>query len=253
MAALHVTFIIPVAALVSFGCTDGEEAARVELLVTTDAMPFAAVTTDLGYAVTVTQMEVAVTAIQFTIEGEMHDTAAASTSHLIAPHPGHSAGGEVTGELLGDHVLTWSGDPHDPLGTATLIAGDYRGANFTFRTATAADAALSPDLVGHAIRVAGTVARAGETYALDAVFDVEPDTAVIGAVFDDVIAEGSAQTLAIGFHPDDPYEDDTAFDGVDFFTLPRAGDTIEIRPGSEAHNILRRTLQTHDHYSVTAR
>jgi hypothetical protein len=229
------------------GCT-GSEAARVELPVTTDPTPFAAATTDLGYAITITQMEAAVTAIQFTIEGESHEDASA---RIVAPHPGHAAGGEVTGELPGDFILTWNGQAHDPLGTGTLIVGDYHGANFAFRAATASDTVLSTSIVGHSIHIAGTATKAGETHPFDMLFDVEVDTSVIGAVFEDTVGASSTETLAIAFYPTDAYERDTAFDGFDFFALPRTGDAIEIRPGSAAHNILRRTIQSHDHYGVT--
>jgi hypothetical protein len=165
-------------------------------------------------------------------------------------HPGHSAGGEVTGELPGDHVLAWNGQPHAPLGTGTLIVGDYRGANFTFRAATAADGV--PALTGHAIHLAGTIAKDGTTMPFDIAIDVEADTAIIGAVFEGAITETSTETLSIAFLPIDPNENDTPFDGIDFFSLPTTAGAIEIRPGSETHNLIRRVITTHDHYGVTA-
>jgi hypothetical protein len=74
---------------------------------------------------------------------------------------------------------------------------------------------------------------------------------VIGARFEDAITAQSTETLAIHFYPTDPYEDDTAFDTIDFFALPAIEGAIQIRPGDAAHNVIRRAIQTHDHYGVT--
>ena len=237
------------------GCTGSEEAATVVLPVTTSGDAIAPATTDLGYQVQVTQMRVAVSTVQFTIEGETHSVAAqkASTRVLPPPHPGHSAGGEVTGELPGNFVLVWNGQSESPLGDATLIVGDYQGANFAFRAADAADGLPAADpLLGHAFHVVGTATQGGTTKPFDAVLDVEADAAIIGAVFEDVITEASTETLALEFYPTDPYELDTVFDGIDFFQLPETAGTLSIAPGSAAHNIIRRAMQTHDHYAVVA-
>jgi hypothetical protein len=231
------------------GCTDSEEAARVDLPVTTASSAFAPATTNLGYVVSISEMQAAVSSIQFTIEGEMHQDIVTPPGTIA--HPGHSGGGEVTGELPGDFVLAWNGQPHDPLGTGTLLVGDYQGANFTFRAATAGDNV--PALAGHAIHLAGTIAKDGTTKPFDLLIDVEADTAIVGALFDDVITEASTETLSIAFYPADPYENDTPFDDVDFFSLPTtAAGALEIRPGSETHNLIRRVITTHDHYGVTA-
>jgi len=233
-------------ALIVTACTSTEEAVRVDLPVSTAGTSFAAAATDLGYDVVVERMEIAVSGIQFTIEGEQHtDLAPPGT---IA-HPGHSAGGEVTGELPGDFVLRWTGQTQPSLGMATMIVGYYLGANFSFRAATSADAPAGDPLIGHAIHLAGTVTKAGVSKPFDALLDVEPDTNVFGAVFEHEVTEASAETLGFVFFPTDPSEHDTPFDGVDFFTtFPGVG--IEIRPGSATHNIIRRAIQTHDHYGV---
>ena len=225
--------------IIAAGCGTTEQADAVELPVSTVASPIATTTTDLGYEVRIDSLRIAVTGIQFTIEGEQHE------GSLVAPHPGHSSGGEVTGELAGNFVLAWNGQAQPALGLATLLTGDYRGANFAIRAADASDVAAGDPLLGHAFHVTGTVTRGGTTRALDATLDVEPDTQVIGLPFEDAITEASTETLAIEFLPQD------AFDGIDFFAESTA--SIEIRPGSTAHNIIRRAIQTHDHYGVTAR
>lgn len=235
------------------GCGPSQEAVTVELPVTTSSAPVPAATTDLGYQIELAEIRIAVSTVQFTIEGETHSDVAARTASLGRPHPGHSAGGEVTGELPGTFVLTWNGEPQPPLGTATLIVGDYHGANFAFRAAGADDALANGDpLLGHTFHVTGTASKDGTSKPFVAVLDVEPDSAVIGAVFEHTIAETSTETLVLEFFPTDPYENDTPFDGVDYFALPDTAGTIEIRPGSTAHNLIRRAIQTHDHYAVVA-
>lgn len=245
--------LITVIALV--GCTGSEEAVRVVLPVETSSAALAPVTTDLGYEVQVSEIRIAISTLQFTIEGEMHtDAAAKETPHVLPPpHPGHSAGGEVTGELPGDFVVVWNGQAQPMLGNGTLIVGDYHGANFAFRAAGAGDSLPAGDpLVGHTFHIVGSVGKAGITKPFAAVLDVEPDTEVIGAVFDDVVTEASTETLALVFYPTDPYELDTPFDGVEFFQLPETAGAIAIAPGSTAHNIIRRAITTHDHYAVVA-
>jgi hypothetical protein len=235
------------------GCGGSEEAATVELPVSTYAAGIPAATTDLGYQIQLAEIRIAVSTVQFTIEGEMHSDVAHGTAALVKPHPGHNAGGEVTGELPGEFVLTWNGQAQPALGNATLIVGDYRGANFAFRAAGAGDQlAVGDRLLGHAFHVWGTVTKDGTTKPLVAVLDIEPDASVVGAVFEHVVRESSGETLAIQFLPTDPYENDTPFDGVDYFTLPETAGSIEILPGSTAHNIIRRAIQTHDHYAVVA-
>jgi hypothetical protein len=243
---MRTTFLIAVCAI---GCGTTEEAASVQLPVTTAGAPMPPVTTDLGYRVQIERMRVAVASIQFTIEGEAHAAAPPPGAVL---HPGHSAGGEVTGELPGDFILTWNGQVQPALGDGTLLVGDYQGANFVFRPADTRDGLAAGDpLDGHAIHITGTIERDAMSVPFDAVLDVEPGARVVGAVFEDTVTEASTETLAIAFLPTDPNEGDTAFDGVDFFTLPvTPAGTLEIRPGDPAGNILRRTLQTHDHYSV---
>ena len=247
---MRTTFLIALGALGGpIGCGATEEAPAVQLPVSTSGAPLEPAITDLGYQVQIERMRVAVTAIQFTIEGEAHAPVAPPGTVL---HPGHSAGGEVTGELPGDHILTWDGGAQPALGTGTLLAGDYFGANFVFRGADARDALPAGDpLAGHAFHITGTITKDATTRPFDAVLDVEPGARVVGAVFEGRITEASTETLAIAFFATDPNEGDTTFDGVDFFTLPTTpAGTIEIRPGGTAHNVIRRAIQTHDHYSV---
>ncbi len=228
-------------------CSDSQEAATVDLPVLTESAAIAPATTNLGWTVNLDSMRIAVSTIELTIEGEVHQDGA----RVVAPHPGHEAGGSVTGELPGDFILTWDGAVHPALGDATLLVGDYHGANWSFRAASAADGLEVGDpLIGHTFHLTGTVAKDAVTKPFDAVLDVEPATRLVGAVFEDVIAAGATTPLTIEFYPTDPNEQDTAFDDLDFATLSDVSGTLQIRPGTPAHNVLRRTIQTHDHYGV---
>ena len=239
-------------ALVLLGCDGSQPAITVELPVATSAAAPASATTDLGYQVELAQLRVAISGLQFTTAGEAHAVARVAGPR---PHPGHSAGGDVTGELPGDFILTWNGQPQPDLGVGTLIVGTYRGANFTLRATTTSDGLVADDpLLGHTFHLTATITKDGTTRGLDAVLDVEPDSGVIGAVFEHEVTETSTTPLELRFFPTDPYEADTAFDGIDFFALPVTADgVIEIRPGDPAHNFLRRTIQSHDHYGVFPR
>jgi len=225
----------------------GSEAVTVTLPVSTPASTLPMATTDLGYDVTVWSLRVAVADLELTVEGETHQDARPGAIF----HPGHSAGGEVTGELPGDHLLIFDGTAH-PIGDASLLVGDYHGANWTWRRADGDDGLAADDpLLGHTFHLTGVAARDGVEHELDIAVDIEAATALIGAVFDDEITETSSGTLELEMLPTDPFEADTVFDGVDFAALPTTDEgVIEIRPGDEAHNILRRPIQTHDHYAI---
>jgi hypothetical protein len=226
-------------------CGESTETPTVLLPVATASAPLPAATTDLGYDIVVTSLRAAVADLEMTIEGEMHDDVEGAIFH-----PGHSAGGDVTGELPGDHLLVWDGATH-ALGEATLTVGDYHGANWTWRAAGEDELDAGDPLIGHTFHVVGVASRDGTDHAFDAVLDLEPGTDLIGAVFELEVTEASTETLDVQMLPTDPEEGDTAFDGVDFAALPVTDDVILIRPGEEAHNILRRPIQTHDHYAIT--
>ena len=238
-------------------CGQGSEATSMELPVVAAADLVEPVTTDLGYTVTVERLRVAIGDVQFTTEGEEHPTSLASrartwlvgTAHA---HPGHAGGGEVLGELPGDHLIEWT-DDGSVLGTGTLLTGDYTGASFLFRTAAEADGLEPGDpLIGHSIHLVGSAERDGERWSLEMVFDIDEGTALVGAPFDYTLSGTEAPTVALGLATIDPFEGDTIFDGVDLAALDGDG-AIDITPGSEAHNVLRRAFTRHDHYLVEAR
>jgi hypothetical protein len=248
----------PLLLCIALACSASQEATRVELPVVLDASKLAASTSDLGWTVELTAARLAVTDIQFTIQGEMHASGATAwvprgiLSRAWA-HPGHEAGGDVTGELAGSFVLDWSGHAGMSLGTAEMLVGDYNGMNFTFRAADASDGLADDDpLLGHAAHFAGTASKDGVTITFTAL--LVSNTRMIGAPFELEITDATRDTLGIQLLPTDPVESRSLFDGLDFAALDDDGDgVVEIVPGDEAHSTFRRTLQSHVHYDAVPR
>lgn len=258
-------------------CTPSQEVVRVPLEVALDASGITTTTSDTGWTIALTTARVAASNLQFTIQGEMHGATASLGGRpgrwpggrpggwpggwMVArawAHPGHSAGGDVTGELAGDFVFDWLAHDGMLLGTAEVLVGDYTGMNFTFRAATVADGLAADDpLLGHTAQLAG-VARKGESeVAFTAIVDVDAGGQLIGAPFEGTIDAGTTAPIELRFLPTDPIAGASLFDGLDFAALD-ALDTntdglAEISPGDVAHNILRRTLQSHVHYDATPR
>lgn len=225
-----------------------------------DASKVEASTSDLGWTVELAVARIAVTDLQFTIQGEMHEAGATAwlprwiLSRAWA-HPGHYAGGNVTGELPGSFVLDWTGNDGMSLGTAELLTGDYNGMNFTFRAADANDGLAEDDaLLGHAAHFAGTATKDAVTITFTALLDFDAGTQVVGAPFELDVTDTTKDTLGIQLLPTDPVEAKSLFDGLDFEVLDADGDgVVDIVPGDEAHNILRRTMQLHMHYDAVPR
>jgi hypothetical protein len=242
-------------------CDAGSEPAAVVLPVVADGAGLAACTTAEGYTVELTAARVAVRDLEFTVGGEVHARLPEPLRRLLLPavaaaHPGHYAGGEVTGELPGNFVLDPFAGADRSLGDAVLLEGEYHGANLYFRAADAADGLPAGDaLLGHTAVLAGTASRGADSWTFEARLDIEDGTQLVGAPFDLAVAPTTSVTLVLRLLTTDPStETDTLFDGIDFAALDTDADgRVEIRPGDEAHNRLRRTLQVHDHWWVDVR
>jgi hypothetical protein len=242
------TRILAILALLA-SCFGSESAAVVELPVVSASAGDVSVETDLGYTVTVTSFRAALRDLEMTVGGEGHGALRAAA----LPHPGHSSGGTVTGELSGDFVVEWVGG-EVPLGVASLLVGDYEGANFTFRRAGDADGLDPGDpLVGHTLHLEGTATRDEVTVSVSAVVTVDEGTAMEGAVFQLAVTEATTATLALVAHAADPVEGKTLFDGVDFAALADEDGAVWIRPGDPDHNRILRHVQRHDHYQLEER
>jgi hypothetical protein len=244
--------------LVSVCAPEGEEPRQVSLPVVSDGSGVAPCTNAEGWTVELDELRVAIRDLEFTIEGEAHARRTHPLLRILSPralaHPGHLAGGDVTGELSGAFVLDMFAQKPEPLGEAVLLEGDYNGVNFTFRAADASDDLAADDpLIGHTAYMAGVAARDEESVAFTATLDqLAADTQMVGGVFDLTVTESTTATLALGIFTIDPSENDTLFDGIDFGALDDDEDgTVDIVPGDEAHNILVKTLERHDHYGVS--
>jgi hypothetical protein len=252
--------LLLIAATLAFGVCDpaGREPAPVSLPVVTGDTGATPCTNDLGWAVEVTGLRVAVRDLEFTIEGETHASIPDRLRGLAVPaalaHPGHYAGGEVTGELPGKFVFDL-GAAGQALGDATLLPGDYNGIDLTFRAAAPGDGLEEGDpLLGHAAVITGSAAKDGIAVAFAAVLDIEDGTQMVGGPFDLEVDAGTVATLALTAYTVDPSEGDTLFDGLDFGALDDDGDgQVAIGPGQEAHNVLMKTLVRHDHWGIEVR
>ena len=245
------------------------EAPQVSLPVVVDGSAIGTATTDLGYTVELSAARIVVGDITFTVAGEAHTTGALRVGAVMrlledllvpraAAHPGHYQGGEATGELGGEYLLDFFAQDATTLGTATLIAGQYQGANFTFRLATAADGLASGDpLLGHTAHLVGQAKRGGKTINFSVVVDAPEGREMVGAEFDQAITASSSGALALRLRLADQLEGDTLFDEVDFEALDTDGTAdVSLGPDSEtdraqeAHYAIRRALLAHDHYEV---
>ncbi|MGH1342537.1 MAG: hypothetical protein ACRBN8_13335 [Nannocystales bacterium] len=232
-------------------------APRVDLDVVVQATEHAFSTEDTQ--IELTEARLALQTVEFTTEGEMHArTGLLPTLHdLVVPtaiaHPGHSAGGEVVGELVGRHVVDFL-DAGSSIGTATLLDAHYSGANFTFITAEASDGLAADDpLLGHTFLLAGTARREGDEVQFVAYVDQDEDRSIIGLPLSFTATESSIEQLALRFDAVDPVEGDTIFADIDIVSLDEDGDgfvEISAEENSEAWANLRRNLQVHDHYAV---
>jgi hypothetical protein len=232
-------------------CAPSQEAARVELPVVVDGGALVDAVTDLGWTVRLDTARIAAEDLEFTVQGEMH--AALRLWDLLIPravaHPGHYAGGDVTGALPGRFVLDWRAGDGQALGRAELLLGDYRGCNFGFRRADELPAA--DPLAGHTAHFAGTASKDGAELAFVAVLDLDDSAAVIGAPFDLDLDADADLTLRLQLRQRDDTSGAALFDGVDFAALaPADGGPVLISPGDPAHNVIRRALQSHVFYRV---
>ena len=240
------------------GCTPSQEAQRVQLEIEVDDAALGIGDNDLGWRIELGTARIAVMDLQFSILGEGHEASAWLPSWLLGrawAHPGHLSGGDVTGELGGAFILDWTGAAGMQLGTAEMLTGVYQGLNFGFRAAAASDAlAVDDPLLGHTAYFAGTASKAGQVVMFTAQVDVEAGTQMVGAPFELEVVPTSEAPVALQLFPIDPTEGLSLFDGLDFAVLDADGDgVVAIVPGEDAHNFLRRTVQSHVHYGAVAR
>jgi hypothetical protein len=255
-----IAWVIGASTIFGFGCGEPEEPPRLELGVFVDATGLDEVETDLGYRVSLEEARLVVENLTFAVAGEVHQT-----SGLLAwivpsahAHPGHFRGGEVTGELRGRFLLDWFGAPDVELGTATLLPGDYRSANFVFGRAGDAESVASDDpLRERTGLLRGRAIRDGWEVRFVLAFSAPPGRSLTGIPFEVDLREGSHARLGLRLLLDSPRGGGTLFDGVDFAALDVDGDgslAFDEDVGDPALATaaldLRRALLTHDYYDV---
>lgn len=265
------TLVAPMLAVALAGGCDSEQAVRVLLPVVVDREAPVSFDTDLGYRIELTKFRAAFDNVEFTTSGEMHASLGQrfgrALHDLVVPtayaHPGHYAGGEVIGEMQGRFVVDWLEDGAS-LGDAELLTGRYTGANFVLTRAKAGDGIAGDDpLIGHTFEIAGTATKDGQTWTFHGFVDEEDGRRVVGLpVAEEVtseetefeITESTDITFGLQLLFVDPFENDTAFDAIDFAAADEDGDgDITLPDAAEVTNHLARSLQTHDHYAVRIR
>ena len=242
-----------------WGCMESDREPRaLEVPVVTDGSGLSAFESDECFGVEISTLIIAVKDFEFTTGGDTHVGFLEKLFRLIEPaayaHPGHLAGGEVIGEMPGDFILEPTSGEALSMETATLLEGSYNGMNFTFRKAAAGDGFSAGDpILGHTAYMEGEARKGGKTYAFSAVVDVDEGTKMVGAPFT-LELKGSAEGLALAVKvlaSDPSAEADTLLDRIDFEQLDEDEDgQVDIRPGDDAHNVLKRRIQVHDHYWV---
>lgn len=242
------------------GCAPSQEAVRVQLEVALDGSTVTASTNDLGWTVTLTDARIAAQDLQFTVLGEMHEGGATAwlEGWLVRrawAHPGHYAGGDVTGELVGSFVFDWIARDGVALGTADMLVGDYNGFNFLFRKAGEGDGLAEGDpMIGHTAYFAGVASKDGVDVAFTAALDVSEGTLMVGAPLELSVEADTKLEIGVQLEATDPVEGKSMFDGLDFGALDDDGDDeVVIEPGTAAHNIFVRTIQSHVHYNAEAK
>lgn len=252
---LHIALLLGLSA-----CVDPSDAPRVQLPVIIDGSMLQPVINDRGYELKIESLRLSLHNIVFTIAGEVHSRAKPYRPKLISrahAHPGHHQGGEVTGELPGHFVIEWPANHNRSLGQATLIAGRYRAANFSFGHGT--HPSLSPEdpLKGHTATLRGTATKMGVTTTFQITVDAPKDRKLIGAPFEAQIKADPKPNASLRFifNTRDTLEGDTLFDGIDFGALDRDQDGfVTIAPGiaevENAYHTFRRVFLSHDHYRV---
>lgn len=247
---------------------EAEEAITMSVPVIASGKGIVDVENDNGDTIRLTQAQIAVDTFTFSsgandneeTEGTLASALTQLTSWLVPQanaHPGHTEGGAVLGELAGHHVLTFTPNSEQALGDATFLLGDFTSLNWVFSKANVDDVGSEDPLLGHTAVLFGEAQRGDEVVEFSVVIDAPEDRKLEDVPCDFTVDEAFNRTLLIELLPQDPFEDDTLFDGVDFFALDDDGDGIvqidpnaTSRAGAYAYNQLRRTLLTHDHYGV---
>lgn len=260
--------------LCAVGCTEAQDSRRVVVPIVVDSSLLQPTPNDLGYTVHLDTAKIVIKNLVFTVGGETH------VAHLGKPpghfvnrcwsrfksvveipeanaHPGHYQGGEITGELIGRFILDWFTPESMKLGDATLFEGDYLAANLTLDYGSIEDG-LDPDdpLVGVTAVLTGSAKKDDKSIPFVVVVVAPENRSITGIPCDATISVGASQRLLLRVSIEDPLENDTLFDGVDFGLLwtdtsqpLRLADDSGTQATKDAFFAIRNALLSHDHFS----
>ena len=247
------------------GCGGPHEAQATELTVVTDAEKIESVVTNLGYTVNLEEARMVGKNMTFALAGELLTRGVLRRAYdWVVPdalaHAGHYSGGDITGQLDGRLVFDWLPGKHKTLGTATLLAGSYKSANFAFTKALESDGlAADDDLLDHSALFRGQVEWDTNSIEFLALIDIDEDTQLIGMPFEDDVDPASTQRLHVELQTSVDTVGETLFDGVDFASLDADGDrqvridgSATTKPAIDAYLALSRAVATHDYYKIVA-
>ena len=226
------------------------EAKRVQVELWGGSVQASSTPSDTGWTVALDSAQLAAANLELTILGETH--LAQPTKRWPAlvwslfggtarAHPGHYAGGEVTGEVVGPFVVNYGGAGTEALARGEALAGDYNGANLTF---THADT-----LAGASIRLVGRATDAGGTeVSFDAALDLDEGVQVVGLPYDANLGAGEVHRLSLVLRVHDDETGGHLFDGIDFQNIAAASGRF--MPNAAETNRLRRQLVRHDFHAL---
>jgi hypothetical protein len=234
----------------TIACAPGSESPTAEVLVLTGQGGEAFMHGE-GWTVELTSCRAAIEDLRFTTGGEFHERSwvGALRRAVIGDawaHPGHSAGGEVIGELPGRRIVDWCGTPGMELGSAELTYGDYNGADFVFVRAEEGDGLEADDpLLGYSLEVAGEAQRGDVVVGFYARIRQDEGREVIGVPMALTVDDASVPTLELQLLGE------RLLDGIDF-AGPWAveGETHEFVADDENYNRLLRAAQSHETYAI---
>ncbi|OQC41226.1 MAG: hypothetical protein BWX66_00794 [Deltaproteobacteria bacterium ADurb.Bin058] len=249
---------LPVAIIMvgQLGCgPEGHEPAAVEMPVYAHLAQTSCVN-DKGWEVSIEKFWIAFQDLEFTAKGEFHEESGESAlvaikSWLIPTakaHPGHAAGGDVTGSLSGEFLVDLVSSPM--LGTATLLEGDYHGVNFKFRRAKADDFEEDDVMIDRMAVIVGTAKKDDVEHQFEIRIDpLEAGSEMNGGVFNLKVVEGQDNNLYLTMFLNNPFVGDegqrTFFDGVDFAKLTDG--ILDTRIAGPAFS---KRLAVHDYWKI---
>jgi hypothetical protein len=258
--AITLTLIASVGALAA--CEDSTETPSTTVSLEQSVMGPASFETDEGYEISNFAITLAAADLEFTVDGE------ADTDNVVFPldakttqsgaidqalHPGHLEGGQVLAELPGEHLFAFGADG---VGSSTyeftMSAIEYDAVNFRFWATDEGPATDHSELDSASAFITGEVEIGEETVPFEFEVALDSSDRVLGVPFGETVSTSGTTQVMFEFHPVDPFENDTLFDGIDFSSLSTVDGTLEISPGTTPYNRIKNTLRSHDHYVFSA-